>query len=102
MTNQTARDGGGGEPPPVDWEGLARAETYPVRIAIIDLLQRDGRQPLTAKEIAAELQLPYSNIAQHVNVLLANRILISAGHRMTRGTAARLVCLEGRVPPPSG
>src|SRR4051794_32491478 len=102
MTDGGAGDGGKGKPAPIDWERLARAESHPVRIAIIDLLQRDGEQALSAREIAAKLQLPHRTVSHHVNDLLGSGLLISAGHRVTRGTAARLVCLEGRVPSSSG
>lgn len=85
--------------PHIDWERLARAETHPVRVDVLELLRVDGGRALSPTEIACELQLPLSNVAYHVGELAKAGFVVPVAHWNTRGATEHFFCLEGEEDP---
>jgi DNA-binding transcriptional ArsR family regulator len=69
----------------MDWQLLARANTHPLRISILEVLEMDGGRCLSPSELAFELRMPLSNVNYHVTALFRSGILELAGERRVRG-----------------
>lgn len=69
----------------VDWEGLARANTHPLRVAIMEAFAMDGGRTLSPKELSVELQKPLVNVNYHVVELCKKNLLRLDGQRQVRG-----------------
>jgi DNA-binding MarR family transcriptional regulator len=53
----------------LDWETLARAETHPLRVSVLEVLGIDGGRTLAPNELACELQEPASKVNYHATEL---------------------------------
>lgn len=69
----------------MDWQLLARANTHPLRISILEILEMDGGRCLSPSELAFELRMPLSNVNYHVTELFRSGLLELAGERPVRG-----------------
>jgi hypothetical protein len=69
----------------VDWERLARAETHPLRISIVEVLWMDGGRTLSPTELSHELQTNLSGVNYHVTCLFKDGILQRLHSRQASG-----------------
>lgn len=69
----------------VDWQNLARANTHPLRVSILEVLGVDGGRTLSPKDLSVELQAPLSTVNYHVTELARSGLLELRGERQVRG-----------------
>lgn len=69
----------------MNWQLLARANTHPLRISILEVLAMDGGRTLSPSELSHELRTPLSNVNYHVTQLYKPGLLELAGERRVRG-----------------
>lgn len=69
----------------MNWQLLARANTHPLRISILEILAMDGGRTLSPNELSYELRMPLSNVNYHVTQLLESGLIELARERKVRG-----------------
>jgi hypothetical protein len=69
----------------VNWQLLARANTHPLRVSILEVLNLDGGRKLSPKDLSLELQSPLSTVNYHVTELAKAGLLKMVGQRQVRG-----------------
>lgn len=69
----------------MNWQRLARANTHPLRISILEVLEMDGGRVLSPSDLSHELQMPLSNINYHVTELAKTELIDLAFKRQVRG-----------------
>jgi hypothetical protein len=69
----------------MDWEHLARANTHPLRVSILEVIGLDGGRTLSPKDLSVELGAPLGNVNYHVIELFGDGLLELAGERQVRG-----------------
>jgi hypothetical protein len=69
----------------VDWQLLARANTHPLRVSILEVLGLDGGRTLSPKDLSLELQAPLSTVNYHVTELAKVGLLELVDQRPVRG-----------------
>jgi predicted ArsR family transcriptional regulator len=69
----------------MNWQLLARANTHPLRISILEVFSIDGGRTLSPNELSKELRTPLSNVNYHVTQLLQTGLVELAGERPVRG-----------------
>ncbi|HXR29997.1 MAG TPA: helix-turn-helix domain-containing protein [Solirubrobacterales bacterium] len=69
----------------MNWQLLARANTHPLRISILEVLGMDGGRTLSPSDLSYELRMPLSNVNYHVTELLRTGLVELAGERPVRG-----------------
>jgi predicted ArsR family transcriptional regulator len=69
----------------VNWECLARANTHPLRVSILEVLSIDGGRTLSPKDLSLELQAPLSTVNYHVTELRRSELLEVVDERQVRG-----------------
>jgi predicted ArsR family transcriptional regulator len=69
----------------MDWQRLARANTHPLRISVLEVLSMDGGRTLSPSDLSYELRVPLSNVNYHVTELLRSGLIELAGERQVRG-----------------
>jgi Helix-turn-helix domain len=69
----------------MNWQLLARANTHPLRIAILEVLALDGGRILSPSDLSHELRTPLSNVNYHVTELCRTGLLELTGERPVRG-----------------
>lgn len=69
----------------VDWQNLARANTHPLRVSILEVMGIDGGRTLSPKDLSVELQAPLSTVNYHVTELAKSGLLELRGERQVRG-----------------
>jgi predicted ArsR family transcriptional regulator len=69
----------------MNWQLLARANTHPLRISILEALAIDGGRTLSPSNLSYELRVPLSNINYHVTELCRTGLVELAGERPVRG-----------------
>ena len=69
----------------MDWQFLARANTHPLRISILEVLGMDGGRTLSPSDLSYELRTPLSNVNYHVTELYRTGLVELAGERPVRG-----------------
>lgn len=69
----------------MNWQLLARANTHPLRISILEVLELDDGRCLSPSELSYELRMPLSNVNYHVIELFRSGLLELAGERRVRG-----------------
>lgn len=69
----------------MNWQLLARANTHPLRISILEVLALDGGRVLSPSDLSHELQMPLSNVNYHVTELAKTDLLELAFKRQVRG-----------------
>jgi predicted ArsR family transcriptional regulator len=69
----------------VNWERLARANTHPLRVSILEVLSIDGGRILSPKDLSLELQAPLSTVNYHVTELRHSELVEVVDERQVRG-----------------
>lgn len=69
----------------MNWERLARANTHPLRVSILEVLSIDGGRTLSPKELSVELQAPLSTVNYHVTALRHADLVEIVDERQVRG-----------------
>lgn len=69
----------------MNWERLARANTHPLRVSILEVLSIDGGRTLSPKDLSLELQAPLSTVNYHVTELRRSNLVQVVDERQVRG-----------------
>lgn len=69
----------------MNWERLARANTHPLRISILEVLSIDGGRILSPKDMSLELQAPLSTVNYHVTELRRSNLVEVVEEKQVRG-----------------
>jgi len=69
----------------MNWQLLARANTHPLRISILEILAMDGGRVLSPSDISHELRMPLSNVNYHVTELHRTGLVELTGECPVRG-----------------
>jgi predicted ArsR family transcriptional regulator len=69
----------------VNWERLARANTHPLRVSILEVLGIDGGRTLSPKDLSLELQAPLSTVNYHVTELRHSNLVEVIDEQQVRG-----------------
>jgi predicted ArsR family transcriptional regulator len=69
----------------MNWQLLARANTHPLRISILEVLALDGGRTMSPSDLSYELRAPLSNVNYHVTELHRTGLIELAGERRVRG-----------------
>lgn len=69
----------------MNWERLARANTHPLRVSILEVLNIDGGRILSPKDLSLELQAPLSTVNYHVTELRHSNLVKVVDERQVRG-----------------
>src|SRR6476660_4569275 len=69
----------------MDWQRLARANTHPLRISVLEVLAMDDGRTLSPSDLSYELRVPLSNVNYHVTELLRSGLIELARERQVRG-----------------
>jgi predicted ArsR family transcriptional regulator len=69
----------------VNWERLARANTHPLRVSILEVLSIDGGRTLSPKDLSLELQAPLSTVNYHVTELRHSNLVKVVDEQQVRG-----------------
>lgn len=69
----------------MNWELLARANTHPLRVSILEVLNLDGGRILSPKDLSLELQAPLSTVNYHVTELRNCGLLEIVDEQQVRG-----------------
>lgn len=79
----------------MNWQQLARANTHPLRISILEVLELDEGRCLSPSDLSYELRMPLSNINYHVTELHRTGLLELAGERPVRGATEHFYSVVG-------
>jgi predicted ArsR family transcriptional regulator len=69
----------------MNWQLLARANTHPLRISILEVLALDSGRTLSPSDLSYELRTPLSNVNYHVTELHRTGLVELVGERPVRG-----------------
>lgn len=69
----------------MNWQLLARANTHPLRISILEVLGLDGGRTLSPKDLSLELQSPLGTVNYHVTALAKVGLIEIVAERQVRG-----------------
>jgi len=69
----------------VNWERLARANTHPLRVSILEVLNIDEGRTLSPKDLSVELQAPLSTVNYHVTELREFDLVKVVDEQQVRG-----------------
>lgn len=69
----------------MNWERLARANTHPLRVSILEVLNLDGGRTLSPKDLSLELQAPLSTVNYHVTELRNSDLVEVVDEQQVRG-----------------
>ncbi len=69
----------------MNWERLARANTHPLRVSILEVLSIDRGRTLSPKDLSLELQAPLSTVNYHVTELRRSNLVKVVDERQVRG-----------------
>ena len=69
----------------VAWEHLARANTHPLRVSILEVINLDGGRTLSPKDLSVELGASLGNVNYHVTELVKSGLLELESERQVRG-----------------
>ena len=69
----------------MNWELLARANTHPLRVSILEVLSIDEGRTLSPKDLSLELQAPLSTVNYHVTELRRSDLVEVIDERQVRG-----------------
>ena len=83
----------------MNWELLARANTHPLRVSILEVLGLDGGRTLSPKDMSLELQAPLSTVNYHVTELRHSELVEIVGERQVRGAIEHFYRAVGSSPP---
>ena len=82
----------------MNWQLLARANTHPLRISILEVLAIDDGRTLSPNELSQELRTPLSNVNYHVVQLLNSGLVELAGEHPVRGATEHFYRLPALSP----
>ena len=77
----------------MDWQRLARANTHPLRISVLEVLAMDGGRTLSPSDLSYELRVPLSNVNYHVTELVKSDLIELASQRQVRGATEHFYSL---------
>jgi predicted ArsR family transcriptional regulator len=84
----------------MNWELLARANTHPLRVSILEVLSLDGGRTLSPKDLSHELQAPLSTVNYHVTELRRSGLLEIVGEEQVRGAIEHFYrAMDNGTPP---
>jgi predicted ArsR family transcriptional regulator len=83
----------------MNWQLLARANTHPLRISILEVLALDGGRTLSPSDLSYELRTPLSNVNYHVTELHRTGLVELVGERPVRGATEHFY-RETKAPAP--
>ena len=83
---------------PVDWQRLARANTHPLRVSIMEVFGIDGGRTMSSTDLAYELRAPLANVNYHVNELAKHGLLVLSHRKRVRGATEHFYRLPGDSP----
>ncbi len=69
----------------MNWERLARANTHPLRVSILEVLGIDDGRTLSPKDLSLELRAPLSTVNYHVTELRHSGLVKVVDERQVRG-----------------
>ena len=69
----------------MNWQLLARANTHPLRVSILEVLHLDGGRTLSPKDLSLELRAPISTVNYHVTELAKAGLIEIVRERQVRG-----------------
>jgi len=69
----------------MNWERLARANTHPLRVSILEVLTLDRGRTLSPSDLSHELRMPLSNVNYHVTELHRTGLVDLTDERPVRG-----------------
>ena len=69
----------------MNWERLARANTHPLRVSILEVLAIDGGRTLSPKDLSLELQAALSTVNYHVTELRHSDLVKVVDEQQVRG-----------------
>jgi hypothetical protein len=69
----------------VNWERLARANTHPLRVSILEVLNIDGGRTMSPKDLSLELRAPLSTVNYHVTELRDSDLVEVVDEQQVRG-----------------
>lgn len=69
----------------MNWERLARANTHPLRVSILEVLSLDDGRTLSPKDLSLELQAPLSTVNYHVTELRRSNLVEVVDEQQVRG-----------------
>lgn len=82
----------------MNWELLARANTHPLRVAIMEAIGIDDGRTLSPKELSLELQAPLSTVNYHVSALRQAGLVEVVDERQVRGAIEHFYQAAPTVP----
>ena len=80
----------------MDWQRLARANTHPLRISVLEVLAMDGGRTLSPSDLSYELRVPLSNVNYHVTELVKSNLIELTSQRQVRGATEHFYRLADR------
>ncbi len=86
----------------MDWQLLARANTHPLRISVMEVLEMDDGRTLSPSDLSYELRVPLSNVNYHVTELLKSGLIELASERQVRGATEHFYRVIGSTGNGSG
>lgn len=87
----------------MNWQLLARANTHPLRISILEVLAMDGGRTLSPSDLSYELRTPLSNVNYHVTELHRTGLVELVGERPVRGATEHFYReVKAAKPSPNG
>jgi Helix-turn-helix domain len=86
----------------MNWQLLARANTHPLRISILEVLGMDEGRTLSPSDLSYELRAPLSNVNYHVTELHRTGLIELAGERRVRGATEHFYKPAEGEPAPHG
>jgi predicted ArsR family transcriptional regulator len=69
----------------MNWQLLARANTHPLRVSILEVLSLDSGRTLSPKDLSLELQAPLSTVNYHVTELAKAGLIGMVAQHQVRG-----------------
>ena len=82
----------------MNWELLARANTHPLRVSILEVLGLDDGRTLSPKDLSLELQAPLSTVNYHVTELRRSGLVEIVDERQVRGAIEHFYRAIGATP----
>ena len=82
----------------MNWERLARANTHPLRVSILEVLSIDKGRTLSPKDLSLELQAPLSTVNYHVTELRRSSLVKVVDERQVRGAIEHFYRVVDEVP----
>jgi predicted ArsR family transcriptional regulator len=79
----------------VDWQGLARANTHPLRVSILEVFGIDGGRTMSASDLSYELRTPLANVNYHLTELAKQGLVALSRRKRVRGATEHFYRLPG-------